>query len=159
MIRQLVQFLQHTAIFECHRTMAVTSPMKRHDQIEDGPGWGLMNVNDIVARGTPMNAVIILRALSALIGFTLGTSFSWFSIVMSGMVLAAISAATLQIQGFGAVWGIAIVVACLTVNQLAYLAGACLLFQKPTDKKPSRLRNNDIAGDYHQEQKYPSRFF
>jgi hypothetical protein len=37
-----------------------------------------------------MSAVIILLALSALIGFALGTSFSWFAIVISGVVLAAI---------------------------------------------------------------------
>jgi hypothetical protein len=52
-----------------------------------------------------MNAVIVLLALSALIGFALGASFSWFAIMISGVVLAAISAAALQIQGFGVFWG------------------------------------------------------
>jgi hypothetical protein len=37
------------------------------------------------------------------------------------------AAAALHVQGFGAVSGIAIIVACLIVNQLAYLA-ACSLF-------------------------------
>jgi hypothetical protein len=57
-----------------------------------------------------------------MIGFALGTSFSWLAIVASSIGLAVISSAILQIQGFGAVSGIAIVVTCLTVNQMAYLA-------------------------------------
>jgi hypothetical protein len=68
-----------------------------------------------------MNAVIVLLALSALIGFAIGASFSWVAIVISGVALAAISAAALHIQGFGALSGIATIVACLTVNQMAYL--------------------------------------
>jgi hypothetical protein len=73
------------------------------------------------ARG--MISVIVLLALSALIGLALGASFSWFAIVISSVVLAVIFAATLQIQGFGAVVGIVILAACLAVNQMAYLVG------------------------------------
>ena len=109
-----------------------------------------------------MSAVIILLALSALIGFALGTSFSWMAIVISGVVLGAISAAALQVQGFGAFWGIAIIVVCLTVNQMAYLAGALWrskgLFQKQADKEPGQRRNENIAGERHQQQKSPSSF-
>jgi hypothetical protein len=109
-----------------------------------------------------MTAVIVLLALSALIGFVLGTSFSWLAIAASSTGIAVLSSAILQIQGFGALPGIAIVVACLTVNQMAYLAGAFLrpsgLFQKQADKEPSQSRNNDIAGKPHQQQKAPSRF-
>jgi hypothetical protein len=70
-----------------------------------------------------MSAVFILLALSAVTGFALG-SFSWFAILISSVVLAGLSSAALQVQGFGALSGIAIVAACLTVNQAAYLA-AC----------------------------------
>jgi hypothetical protein len=66
-----------------------------------------------------MTAVFVLLALSAATGLALGTSFSWFAILISSIVLAALSAAVLQIAGFGALSGIAIIVACLTVNQLA----------------------------------------
>jgi hypothetical protein len=69
-----------------------------------------------------MNAVIVLLALSAFRGFAL-RSFAWFAIGISGLVLAVVSSAALHIQGFGAVPGIAFVVACLTVNQIAYLIG------------------------------------
>jgi hypothetical protein len=96
-----------------------------------------------------MTAVIVLLALSALIGFVLGTSFRWFAIAASSIGIAVLSSAILQIQGFGALPGIAIVVACMTVNQMAYLAGAFLrsngLFEKQADKEPSQRRNNNIA--------------
>jgi hypothetical protein len=72
-----------------------------------------------------MSAVMILLALSAIIGFALG-SLSWFAILISNVLLAVLSSAVLQIQGFGALPGIAIVAACLTVNQAAYRAGALL---------------------------------
>jgi hypothetical protein len=83
-----------------------------------------------------MNAVIVLLALSAVTGFALG-SFSWFAIGISGLVLAVLSSAALHIQGFSAFPGIAIVVACLTVNQIAYLVGVVAHHpsNRPTRKK------------------------
>ena len=89
-----------------------------------------------------MSAVFILLALSAVTGFAL-RSFSWFAILISSVVLAGLSSAALQVQGFGALSGIAIVAACSTVNQAAYLAGALLARQrletlhKQADKAPS----------------------
>ena len=109
-----------------------------------------------------MSTAFILLALGAATGFIIGSSFSWFAILISSVVLAVLSSAALQIQGFGAFPGIAIVVACLTVNQMAYLAGVFFrskgLFQKQADKEPSRRRNNDIADEPHQQQKSPSWF-
>jgi hypothetical protein len=85
-----------------------------------------------------MSAAIILLALSALIGFALGTSFSWVAILISSALLAVLSSAVLQIQGFGALPGIAIVAGCLTVNQAAYLAGALLARHRSADDEPHR---------------------
>ena len=68
-------------------------------------------------------AVIILFTLSGLIGRALGTSFSWLAIAAASVGLAVLSSVVLQIQGFGALPGTAIVVACLSVNQMCYLAG------------------------------------
>ena len=104
-----------------------------------------------------MSAVLLLLALSALIGFGLGTSFRWPAIVVSSAVIAVISSVILQIQGFGALPGIAIVVACLTVSQMGYLAAATrrqdLLFQQQAHKEPSQGRNDDIG---KQQRKPPS---
>ena len=80
-----------------------------------------------------MNAVVILLALSAVTGFALG-SFSWFAIALSSAALSVLSSAILQIQGFDAIPGIAIVVACLTVNQVAYLVGVCTRHPGEADK-------------------------
>jgi hypothetical protein len=109
-----------------------------------------------------MTALIVLLALSALIGFAIGTSFSWLTIAASSAAIAVLSSAILQIQGFGAVPGIALVVACLTVNQMAYLVGvfgrSSGLFQKQADKEPSQRGNNDVAGKPGQQQEAPSCF-
>jgi hypothetical protein len=67
-----------------------------------------------------MGAALILLTLSALIGFGLGR-FSWRAIATASVVLALLSAFVLQMQGFGTLPGIAIIVVCLTVSQAAYL--------------------------------------
>ena len=99
--------------------------------------------------GIHMAVVLLLLALSALIGFGLGTSFRWPAIVASSVAIAVLSSAILQIQGVGALPGIAIVVACLTVSQMAYLGAASLrqdlLFQQQAHKEPSQGRNEDIG--------------
>ena len=96
-----------------------------------------------------MTAVFLLLSLSALIGFGVGTSFRWPAIAASSVGIAVLSSAILQIQGFGALPGIAIVVACLTVSQMGYLAAASLrpgrLFQQQAHKEPSQGRNEDIG--------------
>ena len=69
--------------------------------------------------------ILILLALSALLGFILGrNNFRWHAIAAVAMVLAPLSAVILQNQGFGALSGISMIVACLAVNQVAYLIGA-----------------------------------
>jgi hypothetical protein len=70
-----------------------------------------------------MSSVIILFTLSALIGLALGASFSWRAVAAFSTALAVLSSAILQIQGFGVLTDIVIVVGCLTVSQMAYLAG------------------------------------
>ena len=59
-----------------------------------------------------MSAAFILLALSAAAGLALGMLFSWLSIAASSTGLAILSAAVLQVTGFAALSGIAIIVAC-----------------------------------------------
>jgi len=92
-----------------------------------------------------MSAAFILLALGAATGLALGTSFSWFAVLISSVVLAALSAAVLQIAGFGALSGIAIIVACLTVNQLAYVMGVALANRGLEGAKRSRKRHDKTA--------------
>ncbi len=81
-----------------------------------------------------MNAISVLLAVSALVGLVLGFYFTWIAIGISALVLAIVSATVLQKQGFGAVAGIAIIVVCLTVNQIAYLIGAWLVARARRDQ-------------------------
>jgi hypothetical protein len=89
-----------------------------------------------------MSVVVVLLAVSAVTGFALG-SFSWLAIAMSGFLLALIASAALHLEGFSSLPGIAIVVTCLSVNQMAYLAGIFANqhssgpVRKKTDAKPS----------------------
>jgi hypothetical protein len=95
-----------------------------------------------------MTVAIILFALSALIGFALGRLFAWPAIAAASVGLAVLSSAVLQIQGFGAFSGIAIVVICLTLSQVAYLGGGWARHKHLFDKKANR----------QEQQKAPSQF-
>jgi hypothetical protein len=70
-----------------------------------------------------VDAAIILLALGAATGFALGTSSSGIAILISGAAFAVLSSAALHLAGFGALSEISFIVACLTVNQMAYLIG------------------------------------
>jgi hypothetical protein len=50
-------------------------------------------------------------------------SRGWFT----GLVLAIVSATVLHNEGFGALAGIATIIVCLTLNQVAYLIGAAMV--------------------------------
>ena len=105
-----------------------------------------------------MTAVFLLLSLSALIGFGVGTSFRWPAIAASSVGIAVLSSAILQIQGFGALPGIAIVVACLTVSQMGYVAASLRpgrLFQEQAHKEPSQGRKEDIGRKDQEHQRPP----
>jgi hypothetical protein len=92
-----------------------------------------------------MGAALILLVLSAATGLVLGMLFSWFAIAASSIGLAILSAALLQITGFGALSGIAIIVACLTANQLAYVAGL-VLANRRSEGRERRERTAEARG-------------
>ena len=81
-----------------------------------------------------MNAILVLLVVSALVGLILGFYFPWGAILVSGLILAMLAATVLQNEGFGFLAGIAIIVVCLTVNQVAYLIGAALVTRGPKDQ-------------------------
>ena len=68
--------------------------------------------------------IVVLFAVSAAAGFLLGYfCFHWFFIVASGLIIALTTAWILQANGIWVVAGIAAIVACLTINQFAFLVG------------------------------------
>jgi hypothetical protein len=112
-----------------------------------------------------MGSILILLALSALLGFVLASYFSWPAILVAGAVLAPLSAFVLQNQGFGALSGISITVACLAINQAAYVVGRIRandgpddgsvedhLLQQRADDEPQDGRDDDIRRQHEQQQ-------
>jgi hypothetical protein len=65
-------------------------------------------------------------------------------------------------KGFGALSGIAIVVVCLTVSQISYLAPDWgrkkPLFNEQTDKEPRNRSDSNVARNQDRHQKAPSWF-
>jgi hypothetical protein len=110
-----------------------------------------------------MISILILMALSALSGFAAGSFFSWPALVMTGAGLAPLVAFALQRQDFTALSGISIIVACLAINQAAYVIAIRLnddqggnedhLPQQGLDRIPHDDRNDDIRGEHKRDQK------
>jgi hypothetical protein len=82
-----------------------------------------------------VTVIVVLLAASAVEGFLLGYFCShWAAFAFSGIVLALAAAWFLRAQGTATAAGIAIIVACLTVNQFAFLFAAFLRTnQEPKD--------------------------
>jgi hypothetical protein len=111
-----------------------------------------------------MSSILILLALSGLSGFVLASYFSWPAILMAGAVLAPLSAIVLHNQGFGALSGISVFVACLTINQFAYLIGRIRANEDPNsgsaeglphqqaDDEPRDGRDDDIRRQRNRHQ-------
>jgi len=80
--------------------------------------------------------IVVLFAASAAAGFVLGYfCFHWISIVASGLLIALATAWILQAHAYWIVSGIAAIVACLTVNQFAFLVGGMVRKSRETPNK------------------------
>jgi hypothetical protein len=74
-----------------------------------------------------MISIVILVALATVSGFVLGRKrLRWVITLAVGIVLAILSAFVQQSLGFEAPIGIPVIVACLTLNQGAYVIGFLL---------------------------------
>ena len=74
-----------------------------------------------------MKIVLISAMLmfSAITGFTSGLyGFTWKILVVLGFLIVTVFAAILEKQGLDAIEGVGALIACLIVNQLAYLVGS-----------------------------------
>jgi hypothetical protein len=81
-----------------------------------------------------MSVIMGLLVVSALAGLVLGFYFELAALAVSGLILSISAALILQKEDFGSLEGIAIIVFCLTVNQIAYLIGATLANRGPEDQ-------------------------
>jgi hypothetical protein len=102
--------------------------------------------------GAVVISTLFLVALAALSGFVLGRNhFSWRAILAASTAIAVLAAFVLENQGFAPLVGISMIVACLIINQAAYLIGtirvsgsrgppAERLIHKQADNVPSNGR-------------------
>lgn len=84
-------------------------------------------------------AVVVLLATSVLLGAIAGLRFKIFVLVPSALMIAFVSAVVLHTNDFGPWSGIAIIVACLIMNQAAYLI---IQIYNPTF---TALRSHEVA--------------
>jgi hypothetical protein len=139
-----VSALQQSAIFFTRSYLR----RKRHESLTNGP--------DALGEGYSMSAILILVALSALSGFAGGRYFSWPSPVMTGAVLAPLAAVVLQRQDFTALPGISVIVACLVINQAAYVVAIWLknrnYLPQQSDDVPHSGRKDRIDRKHKRDQ-------
>jgi hypothetical protein len=83
--------------------------------------------------------ILILIVLSTMMGMATGLTFKVQGLVP--VLIATFSAVALRSAGFGPVGGVSVIVACLVVAQLAYLAATFLLYKREL------LLHDEIDGD------------
>jgi hypothetical protein len=113
-----------------------------------------------------MISISILIALSALSGFAAGSFFRWSALVVTGAGLAPLAAFALQRQDFTAFSGISIIVACLAINQAAYVIAIRMnddqggneghLPQQGLNDIAGDGRNDDVRGEHKRDRKATS---
>jgi hypothetical protein len=116
-----------------------------------------------------MSATLVLVAVSALGGLALALfRLRWGALAISGLILAIAAAVVLQARGFGFIAGVAIIVGCLSINQISYLIGTVLItraWEDPEssltsdqpDDHPGERSHKDIAGEHKQHDETPPR--
>jgi hypothetical protein len=87
-----------------------------------------------MVHGSTWETFWTLLVLGALAGLLVGAHFSWIALMLAELILAVLSALLLQRAGFDFLPGMAIVVACLAVSQIAYLLGLQLRVDGPEDR-------------------------
>jgi hypothetical protein len=111
------------------------------------------------------NIALVLLAASALIGTITGFHLKVFALAPIALMIALVSAAFLRLHGFGSGSGIAIIVACLILNQAAYVfvqffglrsCASDLSSDDVTDGEPGDGREQAIDGDHGDQKPAPS---
>jgi hypothetical protein len=111
-----------------------------------------------------MDIALILLAVSALIGAAVGLRLKAIALAPIALLIAVVSAAVLRMHGFGPGSGIIIVIACVVLNQAAYLlvellglrsGESYLLWDDVADGEPDPDREQDVDDD-HGDKKPPA---
>jgi hypothetical protein len=113
-----------------------------------------------------MDIALVLLATSALIGATAGLRLKAFALAPIALLIVIVSAAVLRMHGFGPVSGIVIIIACLVLNQAAYLLVELLGFRSGvsylslddvSEGEPGPGREQAVDDDQGDQEQPPSR--
>jgi hypothetical protein len=88
-----------------------------------------------------LTIILILLVLSTMMGMATGLTFKVQGLIPVSVLIAISAAVVLRSAGFGPVGGVSVIVACLVVAQLAYLAGTFFLHRREL------LLHDEIDGD------------
>jgi hypothetical protein len=100
--------------------------------------------------------VFILLITSALLGLATGLVFQVRIMALVSALIAILSAAALRAHGFGFAGGVPVVIGCLVISQIAYLAGVFTLSrsdnvesltQEEVDGHPNNRGEQDVSDD------------
>ena len=114
-----------------------------------------------------MDIALVLLAASALIGAIAGLRLKVFALAPIALLIALVSAAVLRMHGFGPESGIVIIIACLVLNQAAYILveifgfrssrASYLSLDDVADGEPDPGREQAIDDNYGNQKPAPSR--
>ena len=113
-----------------------------------------------------MDIALVLLAASALIGAAAGLRLKVFALAPIALLIALVSAAVLHMNGFGPGSGIVIIIACLGLNQAAYILvqifglrsrASYLSLDDVADGEPGPGREQAIDDDHGDQKPPPSR--
>jgi hypothetical protein len=113
-----------------------------------------------------MDIALILLTASALIGATAGLRLKAIALAPIALLIALVSAAVLRMHGFGPGSGIVIIIACVVLNQAAYLlvellglrSGVSdLSLDDVADGEPGPGREQAVDDDHGDQKPPPSR--
>ena len=100
-----------------------------------------------------MTAALYLLLASFIVGVATGLFFRVWALLLISPTIAILATVVLQTADFGFRTGIPIVVACLVVNQMAYLLASFVMYrgllsaQDEVDGSPGERGERDVRGE------------
>lgn len=103
-----------------------------------------------------MTIVLTLLIVSAMLGLATGLVFRVGAIALVSALIAILSAVALRADGFGFAGAVPVMIGCLVISQIAYLAGAFIisrsdnagsLTQEEVDGRPNNPGEQNVSDD------------
>lgn len=91
-----------------------------------------------------MTLAFILLVTSAILGLATGLVFRVWTLGLVSLLIAIASAISLRVYGFGFAAGVPVIVGCLVISQMAYIAGAFMITRSD---QAEELTQEEVDGD------------